>query len=133
MNVVYDPYFQWLRMSGRSNSYGFGSITYQQHKNYLQEAVNLAGAAVNYAATDALLVLATPNASALVNGPAFPVSPGFGVLAGGREILNANAYSAKDDRLFRANVTGYSAESVVEGFSTLVGHVQSRFHSSMGS
>jgi hypothetical protein len=42
MNVVYDPHLQWLRMSGQSNSYGFGSLTYQQHKNYLQEAVNLA-------------------------------------------------------------------------------------------
>jgi hypothetical protein len=38
------------------------------------------------------------------------------------------AYSAEVDRLFRANVTGHSAEFVVEGFSTLVGHDQSRFH-----
>ena len=37
------------------------------------------------------------------------------------------AYSAEADRLFRRNVTGYSAGSPLQGFSTLVGHDQSRF------
>ena len=37
------------------------------------------------------------------------------------------AYSAEDDRLLRRNVTGYSAGSALEGFSTLVGHDPSRF------
>jgi len=43
--------------------------------------------------------------------------------------LSRFAYSAEDDRLFRRNVTGYSAGSALVGFSTLVGHDQSRFHS----
>ena len=43
------------------------------------------------------------------------------------------AYSAEVDRLFRANVTGDSAESVVAGFSTLVGHDQSIFQQLSGS
>jgi hypothetical protein len=33
------------------------------------------------------------------------------------------AYSAEDDRLFRRNVTGCSAESALAGFSTLVGTI----------
>jgi hypothetical protein len=37
------------------------------------------------------------------------------------------AYSAEDDRLFRRNVTGYSAGSALAVVSTLVGHDQSRF------
>ena len=37
------------------------------------------------------------------------------------------AYSAEDDRLFRRNVTGDSAERALAGFSTLAGHVRSRF------
>jgi hypothetical protein len=43
-------------------------------------------------------------------------------------VTAAIAYSAEVDRPFRANVTGHSAEFAVEGFSTLVGHDQSRFH-----
>jgi hypothetical protein len=37
------------------------------------------------------------------------------------------AYSAEADRLFRRNVTGYSADFALAGFSTLVGHDRSRF------
>jgi hypothetical protein len=37
------------------------------------------------------------------------------------------AYSGDCDRLFRRNVTGDSAESVLDRFSTPVGHDQSRF------
>jgi hypothetical protein len=37
------------------------------------------------------------------------------------------AYSGEDDRLFRRNVTGDSAESALRVFSTRVGHDQSRF------
>jgi hypothetical protein len=37
------------------------------------------------------------------------------------------AYSGEDDRLFRRNVTGDSAESALLVFSTRVGHDQSRF------
>jgi hypothetical protein len=44
-----------------------------------------------------------------------------------RLIIARIAYSAEDDRLFRRNVTGYSAESALAGFSTLAGHDQSRF------
>jgi DNA replication protein DnaC len=39
----------------------------------------------------------------------------------------AAAYSAEADRLFRRNVTGYSAESALAVFSTLTGHDRSRF------
>jgi hypothetical protein len=42
-------------------------------------------------------------------------------------LKRADAYSAEDDRLFRRNVTGYSAESALAGFSTLAGHDRSRF------
>jgi len=55
---------------------------------------------------------------------AFPVSEEHPMI-----IHDSCAYSAEDDRLFRRNVTGYSAGSALVGFSTLVGHDQSRFHS----
>ncbi len=42
-------------------------------------------------------------------------------------IFLRDAYSAEDDRLFRRNVTGYSADVALAGFSTLVGHDRSRF------
>lgn len=41
--------------------------------------------------------------------------------------IQLSAYSAEDDRLFRRNVTGYSAGFALAGGSTLVGHDQSRF------
>jgi len=43
-----------------------------------------------------------------------------------------SAYSGEDDRLFRRNVTGDSAESALRVFSTRVGHDQSRFLDSSG-
>jgi hypothetical protein len=54
--------------------------------------------------------------------------------AGGSEFdrLISGAYSAEDDRLFRRNVTGDSAESALWAFSTRVGHDQSRFLDSSG-
>lgn len=88
MTLVYQPEFRWLRMSKASNTYGFGSLTFFQQKAYMEEAIALAGAGVDYSATDALLVVGTPNATALVNGPAFVANTGFAIVAGGREIYN---------------------------------------------
>jgi M6 family metalloprotease-like protein len=78
LNLVLEPHLVWLRMSKPSTSYGWNALTAELHQAYIQEAVNLANASVDFATADTVIVLATPNASALFNGPAFTSAPIWG-------------------------------------------------------
>ena len=95
MNLVLDPTYVWIRMSKPSTAYGWESLTFNAHKAYIQEAINLAGTSVNYSASDAVVVISNPDAGALSNGPAFVPNPGDGVIAGGKLISSA-ATSGRD-------------------------------------
>lgn len=95
MNVVYDPQLQWLRMSKASTQYTGINLTFAQHKAYIDEAVALAGPSVDYSQTEALLVMAAPNITAITRGPALIGVTGFAINANGRLIYNA-ATSAAD-------------------------------------
>jgi len=79
----------WIRMPGTSTSYGLADgFTAAEHRAYLQDAVRLADPAYDFSTTDLLVVIATPNATAIQSSPAFTASPGSGVIADGRELLN---------------------------------------------
>jgi M6 family metalloprotease-like protein len=62
--------------------------SFENHRSYIQEAVNLAGTTVDYSKTDAILVIANPAVTVIDFGPGFSPLPGSGILAGGREIDN---------------------------------------------
>ena len=79
----------WIRMPGSSSSYGLADgFTFAEHRAYIQDAVRLADPSYDFSTTDLLVVIATPNATAIQSSPAFTASPGGGVVADGREMLN---------------------------------------------
>lgn len=83
------PHYQWLRMNRTSADYHFArGASFATHRTYLQEAVQRAGTHVDYSQTDAILVIANPAVKAIDYGPAFTAAPGYGIQAGGRELLN---------------------------------------------
>ena len=80
---------RWIRMRKPSADYHFGrGASFESHRAYLQEAIDLAGPSIDYAGSDAILVIANPATTAINWGPTFTASPGQGVLAGGREFIN---------------------------------------------
>ena len=83
------PLSQALRMSQPSTAYSFQSFDAQ--RAYMEEAVALAAAVAGadfLAGSDSVVVLAPPAARALLDGPAFCATPGFGFNVSGREYDN---------------------------------------------
>jgi M6 family metalloprotease-like protein len=89
MNLILDPSFKWLRMSKPSSAYGWDTLTFAAHKVYIQEALTLAGAGVDFSTSDGLAIISNPDAGALTNGPTFVAPVGGGVTAGGKTFENA--------------------------------------------
>lgn len=88
LNLILDPTFVWRRMSKPSTDYGWSSLTYDEQRAYIQEAVDLAPDSA-FAQADAVAIIANPDATAISNGPTFIGSPGSGYTAGGKTFLNA--------------------------------------------
>ncbi|OEZ55637.1 hypothetical protein [Duganella sp. HH105] len=87
VTLAADP--RWIRMRKPSSDYHFGrGASFESHRAYFQEAIDLAGPAVDYAGSDAILVIANPATQAINWGPAFTARRGQGVQAGGREFIN---------------------------------------------
>jgi len=89
MRLSFDPHFAWLRMSKPTNAYGWDALTFGLHKTYIQEAVDLAGPGVDVSASEAILVVANPDATGIPFGPTFIANPGDGVVVGGKRFDNA--------------------------------------------
>ena len=88
LKLVLDPHPHWTRMSKGSADYRFHrGADFLTHRAYLQEAITLTPEA-DFSRADGVLAIANPAVRAIDYGPAFTAPPGFGVLAGGREILN---------------------------------------------
>jgi M6 family metalloprotease-like protein len=89
LKLVFDVSPQWIRMRLPVADYHFSrGAPFEVQRAYIQEAINLAGSGIDYSHNDAILVVANPDAKAIDWGPTFTASPGFGVMAGGREFLN---------------------------------------------
>lgn len=96
LSVALQPTFRWLRMRKPSTGYGWPALSFQAHHAYIHEALRLAeSAGVNFAASDSFVVLANPEAAALVNGPAFTARYGDGVRVKGK-VLDSGATSGRD-------------------------------------
>jgi M6 family metalloprotease-like protein len=89
MNLILEPTFVWRRMSKPTTAYGWNALTFDLHRAYIQEALNLASS-VDFSQSDAFLIVSNPDAGALNNGPTFIGAPGFGVTAGGKTLLNGS-------------------------------------------
>ncbi len=93
MTYSFDSKLKWYRMSHPSTYYSFR--TFDDHRNYIQEAVKLAENEVDFSRTDSLVVLANPDETALTFGPAFSPGPLAGIFSKGNYIGNG-ATSAHD-------------------------------------
>lgn len=88
LDLQLEPHFTWLRLSQPSAYYGSGIATFEGHQEFLQEAMDLADADVDFSEADLVLVLANPDARNVAYGPAFGGDPGYGIKAGGVELYN---------------------------------------------
>ena len=88
MQYVLEPYFVWLRLGQPSAHYGDGIRTYEGHLEFIQEAVNLADANVDFSMAASVLVMVPPQAAAVPYGPAFGANPLEGFTADGKTFEN---------------------------------------------
>jgi len=88
MNWTLEPHFVWLRLSQPSAFYGEGIRSYEGHLQFIQEAVTLADADVDFSAADSVVVMVPPEATAVGYGPAFGANPGQGYTADGKIFSN---------------------------------------------
>jgi M6 family metalloprotease-like protein len=82
------PHFIWLRLSQPSAHYGEGIRSYEGHMEFIQEAVSLADADVDFSNSDSVVVMVPPGASAIGYGPAFGANRGEGYQADGKTFSN---------------------------------------------
>lgn len=88
MDYQLSPHFSWLRMSKPSTEYTFA--TFEGHRAYIQEAVDLADPAVDFSDAHQVIVLTNPDTVAFQFGPALTANPGSGgIEADGAMIYNA--------------------------------------------
>src|ERR1700752_1987843 len=74
-------------------------LTFDLHRAYIQEAIALADAEVDFSGVQAVYVMANPQASAISYGPGFtPVDNSFGIPADGNTITNGatSGFDLKD-------------------------------------
>lgn len=94
---------KWYRMSKTSSSYGFNALTFQAQKDYIQEAMTLADADVDFSQYDVVFVFAAPTANIPVS-PTLNAFVGTGITKDGKEIHNGITFG-RDSR----NGGGYGA------------------------
>ncbi|WP_111684611.1 metallopeptidase domain-containing protein [Winogradskyella tangerina] len=66
-----NPHFEWLRLSKPSAHYGATIREFEPHRNFLQEAIDLADQNVDFSHTDVVLVMSNPKAESIPFGPVF--------------------------------------------------------------
>jgi len=88
MNWVLEPHFIWLRLSQPSAHYGEGIRSYDGHLEFIQEAVDLADAEVDFSTVDSVVVMVPPQATGVGYGPAFGANSGQGYQADGKVFSN---------------------------------------------
>jgi M6 family metalloprotease-like protein len=72
MNFQLEPHLVWLRMSKPSADYSMArGMTFQAQRAYIQEAINLADPAVDFAGVQSLYVITNPQATAVPGAAAF--------------------------------------------------------------
>lgn len=88
MNLVLEPHLVWLPLTRPASHYGAGIRTFAGHRAFLAEAVALADPDFDFATTDVVVVMSTPNASDVPYGPTWMGIPGFELRADGNLITN---------------------------------------------
>jgi M6 family metalloprotease-like protein len=96
MQFVMQPTYKWYRMGQGAKNYAPLNQSFAHHRAYMAEAISLADADIDFSKTDAILILANPDAKEIGNaGPAFTSIYGNGFTLDGKYIANG-ATSAYD-------------------------------------
>lgn len=96
MELILEPHLEWLMLSQPAAHYQAGVASFFGHLDFIQEAVDLADAQVDFSEADMVLVMANPDASDLRVGPAFgSVDPSVGIVADG-VVIPSGVTSATD-------------------------------------
>lgn len=88
MNWILEPHFVWLRLSQPSTYYGPAIHSYQEHMEFIQEAVDLADPEVDFSTADSVVVIVPPEATAIEYGPALGAMENEGYVADGKTFEN---------------------------------------------
>ena len=89
LQYTFKPQFKWYRMSKESKSYAPLNKSFLTHREYIQEAISLADADVDFSKTDNIIVLANPDSTGIGNsGPAFAALGLNGITVDGNTIMN---------------------------------------------
>lgn len=96
LNYKFNPQFKWYRMSKPTTAYAPLNKSFLTHRDYINEALTLADADVDFSNADSFIVLANPEAKGLgYSGPAFSPVIGSG-LTFDNHYLGNGATSAAD-------------------------------------
>jgi M6 family metalloprotease-like protein len=101
-----EPHFTWLRLSQLSAHYAEAIRTGEGHQAFIQEAVTLADADVDFSTADSVVVMIPFEATAIRSGPAFGANPGQGYTADGK-IFSNGLTSGADLRDWAARGAGF--------------------------
>ncbi len=88
MTWTLEPHFVWLHLSQPSSYYGEAIRSYEGHLEFIQEAVTLADADVDFSTAASVVVMVPPEATAVGYGPAFGANAGQGYTADGKTFSN---------------------------------------------
>lgn len=90
MQLVLEPHLEWLRMSKPSTEYTTAITANAPHRDWLQEAIDLADPNLDFSGAELVVLMATPNADAIGYGPTWLgyAGPGGALEADGAQIMN---------------------------------------------
>ncbi|MFZ9751871.1 MAG: hypothetical protein ACO3CN_07230, partial [Candidatus Nanopelagicales bacterium] len=71
LNYAFNPQYKWYRMSKSASEYDPLGPTFEKHRAYLSEALQLADPDVDFSKSESFIVLTDPNNVPFVAGPAF--------------------------------------------------------------
>ncbi len=90
LDLRLEPHLRWLRLAGTSSDYAAAIGSFEGHRDFIAEAVNLADADVDFTGADAVLVVSTPEATQIEIGPTWTGGdfPGGSLTPDGQVIYN---------------------------------------------
>ena len=88
LQLSFRPHHSWLRLGSNASTYAAAIKTYEGHRDFMQETMDLADDEVDFSDADAVLVVATPNAQEIGYGPAWMGMPYDPLSADGQVITN---------------------------------------------
>ena len=79
LSLLFQPHFEWFRMSQSSNEYMWSTLTADLHRAYIQEAMNLADPIVDFSESDGFVIISNPFGGSFALGPAYTSYVGIDV------------------------------------------------------